>query len=350
MNFEGNDKDCIQWRLERVGGYDRHGNVFSIARPLTGSVSFPVKTFPGADALEQFINEFTFFRYGGCCPSWYSVLHESDCFSSAEKYTYTLKGKSYTPEGGKDYVIQLIGSGELVVHRTGSWIQPKDRNHHLPWPKSGTKREEFLLEEHRPMTLGPHEEPGYESPPSVELRDPEDIVPDKLTTAQRIGKLDLEGHAPIRHGGPNRVTDLQLEDRVVRGIDPASGTTFDAFNKFPNGSPKLHKVGRNATAFASDDALLQADSFARSSAQFQQNVAAARANGDLFVDAVELPLKDVFGSGYQNSVRGVTRLGSKKNPTGYVSIDFTDGSIKAIYRRDHNGNIKLHTLYPNPKF
>jgi hypothetical protein len=41
----------------------------------------------------------------------------------------------------------------------------------------------------------------------------------------------------------------------VRGIDPASGTTFDAFNKFPDGSPKPHKVGKNATAFTSDDAL-----------------------------------------------------------------------------------------------
>ncbi|WP_207389363.1 hypothetical protein, partial [Marinobacter halodurans] len=30
-----------------------------------------------------------------------------------------------------------------------------------------------------------------------------DLVTDKLNTAQRIGRLDLEGHAPIRHGGIN---------------------------------------------------------------------------------------------------------------------------------------------------
>jgi len=174
-------------------------------------------------------------------------------------------------------------------------------------------------------------------------------VPNKLTTAQRIAKLDLEGHAPIRHGGPNRVTDLQLEDRAMRGIDPASGTRFDAFNKFPDGSPKPHKVGRNATAFISDDALLKADDLARSSTQFQQNIATARANGDIFVDPVEIPLKDVFGSDYQNYVRGATRLGSKNNPTGHIPTDFTDGSLKAIYRLDSNGNVKLHTLYPNPK-
>jgi hypothetical protein len=135
----------------------------------------------------------------------------------------------------------------------------------------------------------------------------------------------------------------------VRGIDPASGTTFDAFNKFPDGSPKPHKVGRNATAFTSDDALLQADDFARRSTQFQENIATARANGDLFVNPVEIPLRDVFGSNYQNYVRGVTRLGSKNNPTGQIPTDFTDGTIKAIYRLDQNGNVKLHTLYPNPK-
>lgn len=136
----------------------------------------------------------------------------------------------------------------------------------------------------------------------------------------------------------------------MRGIDPASGTTFDAFNKFSSdGSPKPHKVGRNATAFISDDALLQTDDFARRSTQFQQNITTARTNGDIFADPVEIPLRDVFGSNYQNYVRGVTRLGSKNNPTGHIPTDFTDGTIKAIYRLDQNGNVKLHTLYPNPK-
>ncbi|VAX04004.1 hypothetical protein MNBD_GAMMA19-1689, partial [hydrothermal vent metagenome] len=188
MSFGTNNKDRTQWQLERVGGYDKHGHVFSIARPLTGSVSFPVKTFPSTAALEQFINEYTFFRYRGRCPTWRSVLNKSDCFSGEERDTGTLKGKNYTPEGGKDYVIQLISSGELVVHRTGSWIPSQDRNHHLPWPKSATKKEEFLPPS-RTTTLGPHEEPGYEPPPwsPVELKtsgdmrttEDEDAAPNK---------------------------------------------------------------------------------------------------------------------------------------------------------------------------
>jgi len=174
-------------------------------------------------------------------------------------------------------------------------------------------------------------------------------VSDTLATAQRIAELDKMGHAPVRHGGPDWVTDIQLEERAVKGIDPVSGTVFDAFNKFPDGSPKLHKVGRHATAFTTDQALLQAEDFARKSVQFQENVAAARANGDLFVDPVELPLVDVFGSDYKSYVRGVSRLGSKQAPTGQVSTDFSGGTLKAIYRLDHSGRVSLHTLYPNPK-
>jgi len=169
-------------QLEIDGGYDKHGDVFVIARPLTGSVSLPVKTFDDAKALEQFIEEFTFFRYGGQCPSWHSVLFANDCFSGEEKYSDTLKGKSYTSEEGKAYVIQLIDSGELVVHETGSWIPPGDRNHHLPWPKSSAK-EEFVTVKHQPYTLGPHEEPGYVPPVETSTvldEDDEKVVPDNI--------------------------------------------------------------------------------------------------------------------------------------------------------------------------
>jgi len=156
-------------QLKIDGGYDKHGDVFVIARPLTGSVSFPVKTFDDAKVREQFIEEFTFFRYGGQCPSWHSVLFANDCFSDEEKYSDTLKGKSYTSERGRAYVLQLIASGELVVHEMGSWIPPGDRNHHLPWPKS-SKKEEFLPVKQQPYTLGPHEEPGYVPPDEREPR------------------------------------------------------------------------------------------------------------------------------------------------------------------------------------
>ncbi len=244
MGFGDRDKSYIRWRLEMVGGYDKQGNVFSIARPLTGSVSFPVKSFPDADALKQFINEFVFFRYGGCCPTWRSVLRESDCFSDEERDTGTLRGKSYTPEGGKDYVIQLVGSGELVVHRTGSWLQPHERNHHLPWPKSGTKKEEFLPPS-RPATLGPHEEPGYVPPPRspVELKtsgdmntmEDESVGPNNIKfNSQADPLLDSLGPAQISHPAEYRAIINKLEannvsvkiggDSIAFSPNPAGGS------------------------------------------------------------------------------------------------------------------------------
>ncbi|MCE0559320.1 hypothetical protein K1M91_20390 [Motilimonas sp. E26] len=164
-----------------------------------------------------------------------------------------------------------------------------------------------------------------------------------------IERLNNEGHAPIRHGGPNRVTDQQLIDRAVNGIDPASGTTKDAFNKHADGTPKDHRVGKNATAFTSDDALVQADKAARESQQFKLNVLEAREQGAIFVKPVVLELKSIFGDDYKAKVRGVTRTGPKKSPTGHEVIDFTDGAVKSIYRLDDEGNPMLHTQYPEPK-
>ncbi len=210
MSFGINNKDRTQWQLERVGGYDKHGHVFSIARPLTGSVSFPVKTFSSTAALEPFINEYTFFRYRGRCPTWRSVLNKSDCFSGEERDTGTLKGKNYTPEGGKDYVIQLISSGKLVVHRTGNWIPSQDRNHHLPWSKSATKKEEFLPPS-RTTTLGPHEEPGYEPPPRS---------PVELKTSRDMNTIEVESV------GPNKINMRSPDD--LMGVEPASSELISA--------------------------------------------------------------------------------------------------------------------------
>jgi len=187
------------------GGYDKEGYVYSITRPLTGSVSFPVKSFPDADALAQFLNEYTFFRYGGCCPTWRTVLIKSDCFSDEEKYSSTLKGENYTQENGKAYVIQLIGSGELVVHRTGSWLQPKDRNHHLPWPKSGTKKEEFLPAEQWSKTylLGPHDGPRRDED-TIEEEEEEGVDPNKSPKNLSINSLD-------------DISDVAINPSLVRG-------------------------------------------------------------------------------------------------------------------------------------
>ena len=233
------DPDYIRRRLEIHGGYDKHGDVFGIARQLPGPVLLPLKTFHDAKALEQFIDEFTFFRYGGRCPSWHSVLFASDCFSGEEKSSNTLKGKSYTPDRGKAYVTQLIASGELVVHCSGSWIPPGDRNHHLPWREPRAKEEVLPVVQRRP-SLGPHEEPGYESPEKTNRVSGGGVVPDssaKLSFdpslnvvdkafASRAGKVLADNpigsayYARLQHQGTDVSFVNDPEMRAMGEFDP----------------------------------------------------------------------------------------------------------------------------------
>jgi len=206
-------------QLKIDGGYDKHGDVFVIARPLTGSVSFPVKTFDDAKAREQFIDEFTFFRYGGQCPSLHSVLFASDSFSGEEKSSGTLKGKSYTPDRSKAYVTQLIASGELVVHCTGSWIPPGDRNHHLPWPKPRAEEEFLPVVDHRSYALGPHDGPGYEHPEKTRTMPGGKVVPDSVkpvvTAEARVNGAVFNDVNQTARVGANVNQPTLIADRVA---------------------------------------------------------------------------------------------------------------------------------------
>ncbi len=163
-----------QSRLESQDGYNNtSGWSFGICRPITGFDPIPFQakhgiwhhTFPDKKALEDFIDDFTFFRYGGRCPSWYTVLWESDLLSQEEKNTHTLNGKSYTPEAGKARVVELLHSGELALYGTDNWIPAKDRNHHLV-PKA-RRKVEYLPVTPQPYSLGPHDMPGVEPPARV---------------------------------------------------------------------------------------------------------------------------------------------------------------------------------------
>jgi hypothetical protein len=147
----------------------------------------------------------------------------------------------------------------------------------------------------------------------------------------------LVGHSPQRHGG--HVDNSLLHDRSVLGVDPASGTTIDAF------TGKTHKVPRTATSFASDNALVFAEDYVRSSAEFTAKAASPSA-GDVI--KLNTPLQDIFGTGYQQNVRGITRIGSVKNPTGVEFTDFTGGTVRTTYVYENN-KWNLITMFPEPK-
>lgn len=158
---------------------------------------------------------------------------------------------------------------------------------------------------------------------------------------RQIDRLVAEGHAPARHG--QRVTELALDNRAMYQFDPITGTTTDYFTR------GQHNVGRNATKFVTDEAMLRAEAYARGSSEFATARADALANNLAGFPVKGLRLEDALGSNYAGQVFGKTRLGSINNPIGTAPIDFTDGTFTSIFRKSPSGNWNLHTMYPEPR-
>ncbi|MGK5558886.1 hypothetical protein ACSNOI_45525, partial [Actinomadura kijaniata] len=68
----------------------------------------------------------------------------------------------------------------------------------------------------------------------------------------------------------------------------------------------------------------------------------------------ELPIGDIpFPPGIHSRLRGYyidpDPTKTTQNAIGYRPINFTQGTVKAIYRRNDKGELYLYTMYPNPK-
>ncbi len=166
--------------------------------------------------------------------------------------------------------------------------------------------------------------------------------------AAAYDQVAKNGHAVQRHG--DAITRQQLIDRAVNGIDPASGTTNDAYNKNADGTPKEHNYGRHATKFEDKAALVKADESIRKGDAFKKKLQDANAAGSSVIAVTDTKLADALGPEYKTKVSGVTREGSKNNPTGNTTpTDFTDGTIRAVYKKDDKGNWNVETMFPEPK-
>jgi hypothetical protein len=174
---------------------------------------------------------------------------------------------------------------------------------------------------------------------------PEEIEKKRIDEA--YDKIAQNGHAVQRHG--EAITQKQLEDRAVKGFDPVTGTTDDAYNKNADGTPKEHGYGAHATKWNSKAALVKADEAVRKSDDFKKAVADAESIRSAEVVVKTVKLEDALGKDYKKHVSGVTREGSKRNPTGSKPTDFTDGTIRAIYRKDAAGNWNVETMMADPK-
>jgi hypothetical protein len=161
--------------------------------------------------------------------------------------------------------------------------------------------------------------------------------------ARRMTQLENEGHGPQRHGP--QVTEQQLDNRTMYSIDPVSGTKYDAYLKNPDGTPRLHKSGKNATNVTSIEAYVRGEKFLRSSQQFRE----ALKDNTLDRIVVQVSLQEIYGSNYTSHVFGKTRIGSAKNPQGTVETDFLNGTMKGVYIKNQQEGWNLHTMYPEPK-
>lgn len=140
-----------------------------------------------------------------------------------------------------------------------------------------------------------------------------------------------------------------MDDRAAKGIDPASGTNDDAYAKFPDGTPKPHNAGKDATKFTSKEAFVNADEYIKGTSEYKNALAAVEKSGDKNFAVKGIGLEDIYGAKYKDQVFGKTRIGSKKNPVGTTETNFTDGTVTAVFKKDASGNWNLHIMYPEPK-
>ncbi|SMX31976.1 phage minor head protein [Actibacterium lipolyticum] len=159
--------------------------------------------------------------------------------------------------------------------------------------------------------------------------------------ASRFADLEAQGHGPQRHEGA--VTRQMLEDRVLRGIDPMTGTTTDGV------TGGTHNTVRTATRITNEADFVAAEAQIRRSPDYRAARDEAMSRLGLRTRTtfeVSLPIEDVLGRDFHNAVEGIRRLGSVKNPTGIQTVDFGSGTVTAVYELLHTGEPSLVTLFP----
>lgn len=162
--------------------------------------------------------------------------------------------------------------------------------------------------------------------------------------ASQFAELRAQGHGPQRHEG--EVTPRMLEDRVLRGFDPMTGTTIDAI------TGGKHKTVRMATRITNEAAFVGAEAYIRRSPNYHDLYNKSVLQIEQFPRPkfeVSLPIEDVLGPNFGDVVEGVRRLGSAKNPTGVQKIDFNGGRVVARYELQPSGDTFLITLFPDPE-
>ncbi len=158
--------------------------------------------------------------------------------------------------------------------------------------------------------------------------------------ANRFAELETQGHGPQRHEGA--VTRQMLEDRVLRGVDPMTGTRTDGVTVRRHRRPSVaSRITSEASFVAADSIIRRSPEYraARETALFDQD-----SGGGYF--SVKLPIEDVLGQDYLSQVEGLRR---DRGTATAASVDFAGGSVRATYRLDPGGEPVLITLFPEER-
>jgi hypothetical protein len=128
--------------------------------------------------------------------------------------------------------------------------------------------------------------------------------------SRRFADLSTQGHGPERHEG--LVTRAMLEARVLRGIDPMTGTRIDGE------TGGRHRVPRAASRFTTPEAFVAAETYIRSSPEYRAAREAALFDPNYREGYFEvaIPIKDALGPNMMTAVEGVVRTGPRNGPRG----------------------------------
>lgn len=158
--------------------------------------------------------------------------------------------------------------------------------------------------------------------------------------SRRFAELEMQGHGPQRHEGA--VTRQMLEDRVLRGIDPMTGTRVDGE------TGGRHRAPGAASRFNTRESFAAAGTFIRSSGEYRAAREAALFDPD-YRDGyfeVALPIEDVLGRDMLRSVEGVVRIGPRSAPQPLAAMNFDDGIVIAQFGIEADGEPRLVTMFP----
>ncbi|GAA2608314.1 hypothetical protein SMC26_29100 [Actinomadura fulvescens] len=145
-----------------------------------------------------------------------------------------------------------------------------------------------------------------------------DPTDDELKRRLGTPKFNADGSPKLKNGF------VVTQDK----IDPMTGTTKDGV------TGKLHKVGPYATRFNDPKTFQQAEKLLRER---------ALKSGDYIQKA---PIEELLGKNGHKRFTGYYI--DPHNPSKYLPIDFRAGTIKAIFKKDANGNLYPYTMYPDP--